>query len=632
MPRTDKSYPWLLGTRLANSAGTYQWVGGIDEFRIRTFCQSAAAVSAEYQMMMKREGFLSCTAEADASFLGTFAKRVNITVNGLTGDQALTNFPLAVRLSQATVSNYFTADDMRADGRDICFADTNGNLLAFEVDTWNPAGESIYWVKVPELANGTVVRCYYGRTEAAFAGNGVGTVWHGYAGVWHVNETTDGDVAMADASGIGIPTTGAAISKVSNGVFGKARGTDLDDGATALGGFEAVACQALDLGNSFTLSGWIYGYSCSRAQYIAARCKNDFAAAWSLGCYKRGTGSRDITFSPQVKNTNGKTFSSSSFVSPNAWHKVDLVVSGRTATFYLDGELYSASLDYAVDVSHVDPNLGAMGLAFGGAAGGNTGNTANMIFDEMRYSAGPRSADWIRAEYRASSLAATQLATYSRAQPNDIEAFRKSFLRSVDLAVAGLDAGAALTNFPLSVKLSPTTVSNFNASEMRTDGHDLCFLSAEGKLLSFEVDTWNPAGESVYWVKVPVLTNGLHICCLYGRTAQAFTEEKDPEVWRELPPIGERLDVRGRTTATLTVASECEDTCFYVRAYASRTAAGTSSVTTSPRCRSSSATISRGRSACLTSASPTTPSGWRKAMCCVSTWRACACSSPRIRT
>ena len=32
-----------------------------------------------------------------------------------------------------------------------------------------------------------------------------------------------------------------------------------------------------------------------------------------------------------------------------------------------------------------------------------------------------------------------------------------------------------------------------------------------------------------------------------------------------LPPITERLDVRGRMTARLTVSSDCEDTCFYVR-------------------------------------------------------------------
>ena len=32
-----------------------------------------------------------------------------------------------------------------------------------------------------------------------------------------------------------------------------------------------------------------------------------------------------------------------------------------------------------------------------------------------------------------------------------------------------------------------------------------------------------------------------------------------------LPPVAERLDVRGRMTAELTVASDCEDTCFYAR-------------------------------------------------------------------
>ncbi len=40
---------------------------------------------------------------------------------------------------------------------------------------------------------------------------------------------------------------------------------------------------------------------------------------------------------------------------------------------------------------------------------------------------------------------------------------------------------------------------------------------------------------------------------------------RDDVVSFVLPPIGERLDVRGRMRASLAVKSDCEDTCFYAR-------------------------------------------------------------------
>ena len=50
-----------------------------------------------------------------------------------------------------------------------------------------------------------------------------------------------------------------------------------------------------------------------------------------------------------------------------------------------------------------------------------------------------------------------------------------------------------------------------------------------------------------------------------GMQVQPPPDFRDDVLSYLLPPLTERLDVRGRMTATLTVASDCEDTCFYVR-------------------------------------------------------------------
>ena len=53
--------------------------------------------------------------------------------------------------------------------------------------------------------------------------------------------------------------------------------------------------------------------------------------------------------------------------------------------------------------------------------------------------------------------------------------------------------------------------------------------------------------------------------CFGGMRKQPKPDFRDDVVSFVLPQIMERLDVRGRTKVVLTVKSDCEDTCFYVR-------------------------------------------------------------------
>ena len=53
--------------------------------------------------------------------------------------------------------------------------------------------------------------------------------------------------------------------------------------------------------------------------------------------------------------------------------------------------------------------------------------------------------------------------------------------------------------------------------------------------------------------------------CFGGMRKQPEPNFRDDVVSFVLPPIKERLDVRGRMKAVLSAKSDCEDTCFYVR-------------------------------------------------------------------
>ena len=110
------------------------------------------------------------------------------------------NFPLLVRLS-ATRQLGFDPADCGANGADLRFALADGTLLAHEIDTWNPSGESLVWVNVPSLAADTQVVAYWGVKDSSLApAVNAADTWPDFIGVWHLGE---GAAIVRDSSGNG---------------------------------------------------------------------------------------------------------------------------------------------------------------------------------------------------------------------------------------------------------------------------------------------------------------------------------------------------------------------------------------------------------------------------------------------
>ena len=95
-----------------------------------------------------------------------FAYTASFTVSGYTGSTPLSDFPVLVRLS-ATSPSGFDYADCAANGSDLRFSDADGNLIPHEIETWDTAGESLVWVKLPEMDAGTTFSMWYGGVAAA---------------------------------------------------------------------------------------------------------------------------------------------------------------------------------------------------------------------------------------------------------------------------------------------------------------------------------------------------------------------------------------------------------------------------------------------------------------------------------
>ena len=97
-----------------------------------------------------------------------FHKRVPISVSSsgqsALGENSANDVPVLVRISESIPG--FSYADMAADGSDLAFGVENGGVLTIyphEIETWNPEGESLVWVKVPTLSAATEFAMYYGN-------------------------------------------------------------------------------------------------------------------------------------------------------------------------------------------------------------------------------------------------------------------------------------------------------------------------------------------------------------------------------------------------------------------------------------------------------------------------------------
>ena len=240
------------------------------------------------------------------------------------------NVPFLLRISETGIHG-FDYDDVTASGLEIL--DEGGQLLPYEIDTWNTNGESLVWTRLPVYENGATVTVRYGAPFAN-APLPATNVWAGYAGVWHMNETYDAETAATglarDSTGNGLDATpskggsGNLAEMVSDaGVIGNARVNATSD--VAGGNYLSVPnYDSLALGDTFAVSGWfkattVNGYPRLLSRKTAYNTDN----GWEL---ENGNGNAKA-FS--ARGASGDAISLNTPSYDNAWFTSPLCTTGR---------------------------------------------------------------------------------------------------------------------------------------------------------------------------------------------------------------------------------------------------------------------------------------------------------------
>ncbi len=318
-----------------------------------------------------------------------FAKKMTLTPSATAlakiGETAWADFPVLVRLPVEASALLHQS----ANGTDLFFTDENDASLPFEVDTFDPAGETLVWVKVPSLSSATELTVYFGG--AANVDNDPTAVWTNYAGVWHMNEAS-GTVADATGNGLGAsPAKSSAVSVAqAAGAVGTARQTATSDVKDYL---TIPNYNSLGLGGNFTFSCFYDATARKGYDRLVSRKRE----------YNDGGG-----WEVELANANNKlsargsseTAISASFsdIVSSGWMRFAFVYRGSTLTAFLDGaQIGTGSIREATENGYP--------LSIGCDSDGSEAYFVGAV-DEARLRKGAASAAEVALEYATMSDAA----------------------------------------------------------------------------------------------------------------------------------------------------------------------------------------------------------------------------------
>ena len=369
--------------------------------------------------------FLACATLSSAALPGptsaTFAKGAPFTVAGYTGNETLSGFPVLVRIAENSPQG-FSYDDLqsKSTGDDIAFVDMTGAGIPFEIDTWNPNGTSLVWVRLPTMTNGTqFVMCWGSDASGKTVCNA--NPWSDYTGVWHMNETTAGVTTIHDSTANGLDGTSVASSDTkADGAVGRARfitsntnnksGKPYDSGVTVDMTDDPDKLAAVDaIVPEFTASFWVRPQNNAQWWYFITRKAADLNPGWGL---QNGSDGNNSSF--KVFRAYGSTETDSQCMNltgvnglvKGTWTKIDAVwMADKAFKLYVNGILAKEGTLVNAAENGDQTKLGIGGSMAPPPLDQNLGDrhkNGRGVYgdmDEVRLAAGAATADRIAADY-----------------------------------------------------------------------------------------------------------------------------------------------------------------------------------------------------------------------------------------
>lgn len=394
----------------------YQWtLNGqtIPDATNSTYSFAALAGTNDYQVTISNSdgstnSSIAAVIGAPATFLNaTNYNGLQITFSGYTNATAVQDFPVLVRLS-TNVPGFSYSQFASPNGVDLRFTAENGRELPFEIEQWNPNGESEVWVQVPSIAStNDYITAHWGNMadSAEQPWNTNGMVWSTLSGlndftiVYHMGQS---GLPVADST-LQYPATSGVAPGLTNGIVGS--GFAFNGTSSYL-----APSRAVNLGSAFSLSAWInLSPSSTNIQTVWANKAaggSSNGVALFVNTYNTADGALLLETGDGTPSSPITAISVPHVVATSAWHQVFASAdrSAGTAALYVDGVNVTAPgtnaiiTDFAINTNITLGCFTNSHWFFDGA------------MDEARIETGVCSPAWVWASW--ATVAETNFASY----------------------------------------------------------------------------------------------------------------------------------------------------------------------------------------------------------------------------
>jgi Concanavalin A-like lectin/glucanases superfamily/Domain of unknown function (DUF2341) len=293
---------------------------------------------------------------------------------------ALDGFVVLVALDSATIDYALVPNP----STDLRFYDPDTNQdLPFQIDTWNPGGESTLWVKVPNIAaNSTTDRI------TLLWGVGAGgqedptghTVFDAWTAVWHLGSGPVANAARAQHAGT---RTGGTSDKGKVG--GALRWTGPGDQRVT---FDSAA-TLFDGWGAFSLELWIRPDYASVAALGTEGGVLDKGGGLNLGRVFRSNQQAVLQVDMHFTVSPNDSFLGTD-LPLQAWTWVVYDFDGQNLVLYVDGVEAARDIYSAVTTLRRGNNPFYLG---------DNSNALLGALDEVRIAQSSHTADWVRAQH-----------------------------------------------------------------------------------------------------------------------------------------------------------------------------------------------------------------------------------------
>ena len=321
----------------------------------------------------------------------THRSQILFSGNTFSGATNLTDFPVLIKLNSSNINYSFTQNA----GQDLRFFAANGTPLAYQIETWNEAGDSYVWVRVPSVSTtGTdTISMYYGNATA-LAGQDPSSVWNGnYSAVYHLNNS---GISIIDSTSNAITGTAVNGPVSATGQIGTDSQFDGTNDYINLGNNRSFLAGS----SAATLSLWVNPNSVSGDQGLIGASINNGGSASDKARFSIKLNGSNVEVSIRADDsTLMKLTTTTNPISIGSWSYISVSVdlASSTVKIFVNGALQAATSSGSM-ASVAFPNSPSGITSLGSRVDGNK-NYFNGQIDEARIATVAQTTAWQKAEY-----------------------------------------------------------------------------------------------------------------------------------------------------------------------------------------------------------------------------------------